>query len=133
MENHRNISVRLTSSENKEIEYLHSKFNSTGYGKVSLADILRIAVNELYLIEIQNNDILVAKMDRLKREREKEELDKQKVKAEKAEKAKIEKAKKALLASEKESLDLDQKADESEDQKVNQKENQKENVQESTE
>lgn len=46
-----NVSVRLNSEEYKQLEYIHNKYNRMSYGKVSLADVLRIAVKDLYLIE----------------------------------------------------------------------------------
>lgn len=46
-----NVSVRLNSTDYKQLEYIHSKYNRMSYGKVSLADVLRIAVKDLYVIE----------------------------------------------------------------------------------
>lgn len=46
-----NISVRFDKQGYEQLNFLHEKFNRMSYGKVSLADVLRIATKELYNIE----------------------------------------------------------------------------------
>ncbi|WP_324658852.1 hypothetical protein [Bacillus cereus] len=46
-----NVSVRFNEHDYKQLLFLHDKFNRMSYGKVSLADVLRIATKELYNIE----------------------------------------------------------------------------------
>ncbi|MGF9741601.1 hypothetical protein ABEX38_29985 [Priestia megaterium] len=43
-----NVSVRLDDKDYKELLFLHDKFNKESRGKVSLADVLRISINETY-------------------------------------------------------------------------------------
>lgn len=52
-EKQHNVSVRLNESDYKLLLYLHEKFNRMSYGKVSLADVLRIAVKQLYMSETE--------------------------------------------------------------------------------
>lgn len=63
MAEHHNVSVRLNETDYKQLLFLHDKFNRMSYGKVSLADVLRIAVKELYLIESKEEDTPVTKQD----------------------------------------------------------------------
>ncbi|MCY8256472.1 hypothetical protein [Bacillus licheniformis] len=51
MPEYHNVSVRLNTDEYKQLQFIHDKYNRMSYGKVSLADCLRIAVKELYLTE----------------------------------------------------------------------------------
>jgi hypothetical protein len=51
MQQYHNVSVRLSETEYKQLTELHDKFNRMSYGKVSLADVLRLAVKELYIAE----------------------------------------------------------------------------------
>ena len=46
-----NISVRFSDEDYKQLLFLQDKFARMSYGKVSLADVLRIATKELYNIE----------------------------------------------------------------------------------
>ncbi|PAW43711.1 hypothetical protein CKQ69_30900 [Bacillus toyonensis] len=46
-----NISVRFNDEDYKQLLFLQDKFARMSYGKVSLADVLRIATKELYNIE----------------------------------------------------------------------------------
>jgi hypothetical protein len=50
-EEYHNVSVRLKDSEYKKLIFLHDKFSRMSYGKVTLADVLRISVNETWLRE----------------------------------------------------------------------------------
>lgn len=55
-----NVSVRLSDTDYKKLKFLHNKFNGLSYGKVTLADVLRISVNSLYETELEaenNKDI----------------------------------------------------------------------------
>jgi Ran GTPase-activating protein (RanGAP) involved in mRNA processing and transport len=49
-----NVSVRLNDQDYKQLLFLHDKYNRMSYGKVSLADVLRIAVKELHVVESEN-------------------------------------------------------------------------------
>jgi hypothetical protein len=51
MQQYHNVSVRLSEQDYKQLLFLHDKYNRMSYGKVSLADVLRIAVKELYILE----------------------------------------------------------------------------------
>ncbi|PFB17070.1 hypothetical protein CN399_08925 [Bacillus cereus] len=46
-----NVSVRFSEEDYKQLMFLQDKFSRMSYGKVSLADVLRIATKELYNIE----------------------------------------------------------------------------------
>lgn len=56
MPEYHNVSVRLTNEEYKKLSYLHEVYNSVSVGKVSLADVLRKAVNELHASESLEQD-----------------------------------------------------------------------------
>ena len=50
-EEYHNVSVRLKDEDYQKLLFLHRKFGSMSYGKVTLADVLRISVNETWLRE----------------------------------------------------------------------------------
>lgn len=50
-----NVSVRLDESDYKKLKFLHDKYNKMSYGKVSLADVLRTAINIVYEQEMTIN------------------------------------------------------------------------------
>jgi len=43
-----NVSVRLDENDFKKLEAIKGKFDSKSYSKVSYADVVRVAINELY-------------------------------------------------------------------------------------
>ncbi|MDQ0976639.1 hypothetical protein QFZ31_006691 [Neobacillus niacini] len=49
--NYHNVSVRLTETDYKQLLEIHDKYNRMSYGKVSLADVLRLGVKELHIKE----------------------------------------------------------------------------------
>ncbi|MDA2738396.1 hypothetical protein PDQ75_24905 [Bacillus cereus group sp. Bc015] len=51
MYQYHNVSVRLNENDYKQLQFLHDKFNRMSYGNVSMADVLRIAIKELYNTE----------------------------------------------------------------------------------
>jgi hypothetical protein len=55
-EQYHNVSVRLNDSDYKQLLFLHDKYNRMSYGKVSLADVLRISVTELFLKETTDDN-----------------------------------------------------------------------------
>jgi Arc/MetJ-type ribon-helix-helix transcriptional regulator len=61
MPEYRNVSVRLDENDYKKLEYLMNKYGRMSMGKVSFADVLRIAVKELHASEVKNTSKIVAK------------------------------------------------------------------------
>ena len=55
MENHHNVWARLNDSDYNQLVHLRNKFNRVSYSKVSFADVLRTAINELYLSETKKD------------------------------------------------------------------------------
>lgn len=53
-QNH-NVSVRLSDSEFKQLQYLQAKYIKRSVGRVSYADVLRESIKELYLVEIERD------------------------------------------------------------------------------
>jgi hypothetical protein len=55
-EQYHNVSVRLNDKDYNQLLFLHDKYNRMSYGKVSLADVLRISVTELFLKETTDDN-----------------------------------------------------------------------------
>jgi hypothetical protein len=55
-EEYHNVSVRLKDSDYQKLLFLHNKFSSMSYGKVTYADVLRIALTETFLRESNDPD-----------------------------------------------------------------------------
>ncbi|MDZ4632284.1 hypothetical protein ORN01_25340 [Bacillus cereus] len=53
-QNH-NVSVRLSDSEFKQLQYLQAKYVKRSVGRVSYADVLRESIKELYIVETQRD------------------------------------------------------------------------------
>jgi len=49
-----NVTVRLDENDYKQLLFIQEKYNRLSYGKVSLADVLRISVTETFLLETTN-------------------------------------------------------------------------------
>jgi len=63
-EEYHNVSVRLKDQDYQKLLFLHQKFDSMSYGKVTLADVLRISVNETWLRESQEPNKPVSDINR---------------------------------------------------------------------
>ena len=63
-EEYHNVSVRLKDQDYQKLIFLHQKFDSMSYGKVTLADVLRISVNETWLRESQEPNKPVSDINR---------------------------------------------------------------------
>lgn len=63
-EEYHNVSVRLKDSDYKKLLFLHNKFSSMSYGKVTYADVLRISLTETWLRESEEPNKPVANISK---------------------------------------------------------------------
>ena len=55
MGNHHNVWARLNDADYQKLVWLRDKYNDLSYSKVSFADVLRTAINQLYLNETKED------------------------------------------------------------------------------
>jgi hypothetical protein len=69
-EEYHNVSVRLKDSDYKKLLFLHNKFSSMSYGKVTYADVLRISLTETFLRESEEPNKPVSNISRKEEQKE---------------------------------------------------------------